>query len=194
MRTILVRVLTVSVALAAAIAPTHAGGLLSPPPAPVPTTVVDMIDLLTFEAVEGASILARSAKGVRATVNTSGLDADASYSIWWVVFNHPEHCIDGCDEGDFEIPEVESSVLWASGFVTGPDGTANVDFELRKLRAPGEVLFGPGLLRPMDAEIHVVLRTHGPRVAGDVARQISSFDGECDPAVCWDQQAAIHVP
>lgn len=61
---------------------------------------------------------------------------------------------------------------------------------LERNKAPCEVRFGPGLLRPRRAELHIVLRGHGPAVAGEVAEQISSLNGGCTP----DEIAAKMCP
>ncbi len=160
---------------------------------PISVTVADMLDIVTSEPVAGASILTRALNWVTVSAHTTGLDADAAYTIWWVIFNRPQHCVDGCGMDDFANASVRASVLWATGFVTAEDGTANVGTTLPRGQAPGQVLFGPGLLYPSSAEIHIVVRSHGLAFPGEVDQQISNFMGFCNPA-CVDRQASIHLP
>jgi hypothetical protein len=141
-------------------------------------------------AVVGASVLTRYNTFVEGTVSATGLAANGAYSWWWVVFNHPEFCVDGCGLDDLPVgatpvsngdPRVRASLLWGGGFVANGTGAAEVRAALERNKAPGEVRFGPGLKRPRGAELHIVLRSHGPAIAGEVADQIGSFDGGCTP-------------
>ena len=44
---------------------------------------------------------------------------------------------------------------------------------------PNDVLIGDGLTNPEGAEIHLVLRYHGPKIQGHVDEQIHTFAGGC---------------
>jgi hypothetical protein len=86
--------------------------------------VANIVDFHSGVVVGGAATLTRSKKSVWANIHTSGLYPNSAYSIWWVVWNDPENCFDGCGEDDLEIKG--NSIFHAGGFVTGDDGTANV--------------------------------------------------------------------
>lgn len=43
--------------------------------------------------VDGSSTLARTRSGVGFVLNTTGLEASAPYTVWWVVFNRPRHLL-----------------------------------------------------------------------------------------------------
>lgn len=153
-------------------------------------TVSDMHVFPSGPALVGASVMTRDATGVEATVSTTGLSPGGAYSWWWVVFNRPEFCIDGCGLDDLPAgatpvsngdPRVRASLLWGGGFVADDTGAANAAARLERGAPPGEVRFGPGLANVKKAEVHVVLRSHGPAVAGEVAEQVGSFDGGCTP-------------
>lgn len=153
-------------------------------------TISNMHVFPTGPDVVGASVLTRYNTFVEATVSTTGLSANAAYTWWWVVFNQPEFCVDGCGLDDLPVgatptstgdSRVRASQLWGGGFVADGTGAAEVRALLERNKAPGEVRFGPGLKRPRKAEIHIVLRTHGPAVAGEVAEQIGSLNGGCTP-------------
>jgi hypothetical protein len=159
-------------------------------PRPPVVTVSDMHVFPTGPAVVGASIMTRDKTGVDATVSTTGLSPAGAYSWWWVVFNKPQYCVDGCGLDDLPVgatpvsngdPRVRASLLWGGGFVSDDTGAANAAARLERGAPPGEVRFGPGLWNVKKAEIHVVLRSHGEAVAGEVAEQIGSFDGGCTP-------------
>jgi len=153
-------------------------------------TVSDMQVFPGGPAVVGISIMTRDATGVDATVSTTGLSAAGAYSWWWAVFNRPQFCVGGCGPDDLPVgatpvsngdPRVRASVLWGGGFVSDATGAANAAARLERGTPPGAVLFGPGLSNLKKAEIHVVLRSHGEAVAGEIAEQIGSLDGGCTP-------------
>jgi hypothetical protein len=160
----------------------------APAPGRPAVTVSNMVDFASGEALVGASTLTRYNSFVETAVSTTGLAENAAYSLWWVVFNYPEYCVGGCGDDDLPVgatptsngdPRIRVSLLWGGGFVSDAGGAGDVRAHLDRAHAPGEVRFGPGLRRPRHAEIHVVVRTHGPAEAGEVAAQIGSFDGGC---------------
>jgi hypothetical protein len=144
--------------------------------------------------VGGAGTLCRTVNSLRARIATSGLDANAAYTVWWVIWNNPSLCSGSCGADDLGI--AGNAVFYASGFVTGQDGTGNVTADLDAGRLPmGTEVVIPGQLEPgrgFRAEVHMVVRTHGPIVPGMVARQISTFDPTCP--ICMDQQAVVFAP
>lgn len=155
--------------------------------------------------VPGAwSTLRRNDNGVTMTLHTTGLDPGATYTVWWVVFNNPAACTHGagdlqCGEGDLAPfggdPAVMSSALWATGHVVGNDGVATFAARLNVGRTHGQVLFGDGLLNAHQAEIHLVVRSHGAPIPGMVKAQTHTFEGGCEINVCVDQQfAAFPAP
>lgn len=131
-------------------------------------------------------------------INTTGLPAGA-YTNWWVIFNNPDACGESCDGSDFPNPDVGASVLWATGGVVTDTGVGHFRAHLEENNAPGEVLFGPGLMDAAGAEIHIIVRYHGPAGAGDVLiAQTTTFGGGCSNAPnpypifpCYDPQAAV---
>jgi len=150
----------------------------------------------TGTPVSGAATMFRSKQAIEVRIATSGLDANAAYTVWWIIFNNPAGCVGGCGEDDLGNPNARASVFYAVGFVTGNDGTANVAANLKTGALPAglDVLLGSGLEpgKGLRAEIHLVVRSHGPIVPGMVAQQISTFDPAC--TVCADQQAVVFPP
>ncbi|MGE3719946.1 MAG: hypothetical protein AB7G07_16260 [Bauldia sp.] len=146
------------------------------------------------------------------TLVTSGLTPGHVVTVWWVVFNSPEDCTHGeaglrCGEGDLLVaegaPEVEGTVLYAAGAIIGPDGSGHFSAYL-PTGDTSHVTFGlgPGLTRPWGADIHAVVRDHGPAQAGLLGQQIGTFGGGCLDAPegagtagnfeCVDLQFAAH--
>lgn len=150
--------------------------------------------------VQGATILVRdfAAKVMTATVTSAALEPHTAYSIWWVVFNRPQFCATPyeCAGADLGNPNVEGSVFWGGGLLADGDGYGNTQIELRRGRTERE-LFGPmrddGLQRLHDAEIHLVLRTHGPAgMAGSVAAQVGTANEACPPSDCQNVFFSVH--
>lgn len=150
--------------------------------------------------VTGKAFLKRSPAGVNLKMNTSELGPGNGYTIWWVIFNNPEECAASCAGPDLGNPAVEGSVMNATGRVA--DGYGNAMFSaflpagfMHTEPASGNIrqIFGPGLQNVAGAEIHIVVRCHGP-YSGNV-EQISTLLGDCNnaesPTGCYDAQAAV---
>ncbi len=148
-----------------------------------------------------SSVLIRNRNGVWYYITTVGLLPGGAYTNWWVIFNHPEFCSPpGCGANDFPQnggnPNVQASVLWATGRVVDANGQGTFSAHLTADgTAPGEVRFGPALLNPR-AEIHLIVRSHGPAMTGDALNaQLTSVVGGCSASnPCQDQQVAQHFP
>ena len=170
--------------------------------------------------VEGAwASLDRSENGLLMSLHTSDLSPDEVYTVWWVVFNEPENCSDGaCGEDDILIFEDGAPILdennnfvmnedgiaasnisafFASGSYIDDDGIGHFGGSAGLGDPPG-LFFGPGLINPMTAEVHLVVRTHGPMVDDIFHGQITTFEGGCgttdNGAPCADHQFAVFLP
>lgn len=144
----------------------------------------------------GTSSLTRDASGVSMSLHTTRLSPDHAVTVWWVVFNHPEHCrtkLDNpafpfrCGEPDLSNPDAHPSVLYAAGHVIGGDGTASYRARLTAGDATGAGL-EPSQIN--SADIHLVLHDHGPADPSLMPDQIRSFD-VCN-TTCVDVQASVH--
>lgn len=143
-----------------------------------------------------SSTLTRTARDVSVTINTSDLTPDNVYTIWWVLFNHPEHCATiPCSAADLGTPAVMASVLWATGRVADSHGQATFTAHLVPGAPEGRVLFGPGLINPKRAEVHNVVRCHNAVGANEATleEQLTTINAGC-VGPCVDVQAAIHLP
>lgn len=158
--------------------------------------VLQRSDVFSFDnslPVENATAtLERREDSVEFSLNTT-LDSGA-YTVWWVIFNNPEFCVDGCDVDDLGILEVNASAFWATGAVVENDNLGSFNAQLGENQLPtGEeqVLFGEGLTDSFETEIHLIARTHGEVIPGVVQQQITTFNGGCPPNDCLDVQFAV---
>jgi hypothetical protein len=151
--------------------------------------------------------LLRDETSVELRAEFSGLDASATYTLWWIIFNNPEECTTGaapalCGEGDLNpdrdgegVNPVDRGVRNASGFITGTAGTANTRARLKEGPSPtGPAMAGFGQLNDsVGAEIHIVVQTHGAPLAGSVDQQMTVPNASCN-TVCEDQFAIVFLP
>ena len=145
----------------------------------------------------GGSTLVRNGEGVYMSLHSAGLTAGTAVTAWWVFFNNPKKCATTpCSVADLSNPDVESSLVNATGRVVGADGTA--DFGAFKAVGDTTGAFtGPGLLNSKKAEIHLVVRTHGPAILDNtdlLRQQLTIFNGGCPPNTCANIQVSIHQP
>jgi hypothetical protein len=143
------------------------------------------------------SILVRTKEGVGATLHTFGLVPGNVYTLWVAVFNNPKECATNpCTVADVPNLDVQAVILWGSGQIAGEDGTA----DFGAFRAVGDTSgsaglgTGTALENPFKAQIHLVVRSHGPVIPAMLSDQLSTFDGGCPPNTCANVQAAPHQP
>jgi hypothetical protein len=164
--------------------------------------------------IEGSSsTLLRHKKGVTMTVQTSELTPGDAYTNWFIVFNIPGDCDtqiddgagddpDGCGEaevfgqrGPFGDNTLQIDIIFGTGHVVGSE-TGNFASTLREGDTSGSALanhFGlepVGLIDASIAEIHGIVRTHGPAVPGSIPTQIHTLEPGCP--TCVDEQFVVH--
>ncbi len=190
-------------------------------------TRAEVIRFSDMEVVEGARAgLLREADAVRTRTHTTELPHRDVVTLWWVIFNNPEECEHGagqmaCGEMDlFDGPDgptgVEPSCVYADGSIVGKNRTARYhdrltmgevrDSCIDHFVGAFEEVEGKdyGLTNPAGAEIHLVMRSHGPLIPGRVPEQRSTFAGGCEeflppgveelaPGECSDLQFAVFL-
>ncbi len=213
------------------LAATLAGTPLLPTAATAAPTQDSTAEVFTFadqadgslDTPVGTSRLARENSGISATFRTGQLRADHAYTLWIVVFNRPANCSKPCNDDDIfvggdprgpmndaKIKAADIHAVYGGGKVAGASGTTGIDTRLRVGDASREDLLakinpGAALKDARGAEVHLVLRSHGPRIPGRVEEQLGSYAGGCTrflypPAVpknegeCADLQFAVHRP
>jgi hypothetical protein len=138
--------------------------------------------------VVGTTTLTRNKNGLNMTLHADDLVPGHTYTVWWVIWNYPENCDGACDDPDIFDPDVEPELLFATGNVAGNSGKGIFGAGLSEDDATGSInteFFGlpsyGGLHDALHAEVHIVLRDHGPAIPGQVDEQISTYAGGCDP-------------
>lgn len=184
------RILASTIVAAAMIGLTALSALAA---SPTTTSVRSFTD---GSVVPGSSAsLVRTDAGISATLSTSRLPSRDVVTLWWVIFNHPENCAGPsaghpfqCGASDLGNPAVEASVLFAAGRLIDESGGASYGAHL-SVDGTGGALFGPGLLLPRTAHVHLVLHDHGPADPRILDQELHSF-GVCNPT-CIDRQFAV---
>ena len=151
---------------------------------------IDAVIFGTTTPTTGAGALTRHANSIHLRVAMNGLDPSASYSAWYVIFNRPDQCAGGpgaCGLADTGNPDVRLGVLSAGGFISTADGTGYFAGTLQTGKPPeGMCCFGR-LMHGYKSEVHIVIQSHGPAVAGTVAAEITLPTGT-------DQFAIVFPP
>jgi hypothetical protein len=152
----------------------------------------------------GTSNLVRTDDGVSVQLNTSGLH-EGAYTLWWIVFNNPQGCVAACgdNDADFDPNQTGFGFGFADGDLVGPTGEATFAAQLSE----GDPLLGGdggSLENALAAEIHFIVRFHGPTDPNRVLEQIhtgefaAGFDCDLNPdcdrvgGATGDVQAAVN--
>lgn len=176
--------------------------------------------VLTFAEMMpvGTSRLVRNDNGVSVSLSTTGLPVGTTATLWMVVFNQPSNCSPpGCGEDDLFAPMAMADVMYTAGKVIGGSGRATFAGRRGEGDNSGSLfaalgLPSPGLIDARMAEIHFVVRSHGPKIPAMVDEMIHTFNGACQnpgppfpdplppelgapgPNTCMDVQFAVHEP
>lgn len=162
----------------------------------------------------GDATLVRQPNGASFTFTGVGLAAGDAHTIWFVAFNNPAACTspmmdDGalvslCGLADLGNAAARPSAVWGAGHVVGGSGIATfggrvAEGDTSGCDALGRLPCNDGLTDPSGAEIHLVLRTHGPATPDLVNEQIHSFNrgceaGEPNVGLCRNVQFAAFLP
>lgn len=122
-------------------------------------------------------------------------------TLWWVVFNDPGGCEDGCGEDevadffDGVDDRAELGLLYATGSVA-TSGTWTAAAILHE-GDESHLLAGTPLQDADTAEIHVVARSHGPAknmTTAELTAALTTLEGACDVNTCGDAQFAVFLP
>lgn len=167
------------------------------------TKVVQFSDHSVTIPYAGASLL-RNNEGVFGTISTSGLAAGHVVTLWWAIFNEPRVCAGAvCAPPDLNSPRVNGSLQFGGGEIVGPNGRADFSGYLgvgdntgfyRLPMFPNMPDPAPGIVDTKGAEIHLVIRDHGPASSDPdiLQQQLNSFPGGCTVSnPCANVQAAI---
>lgn len=120
-------------------------------------------------------------------------------TVWFVVFNNPDGCVDGCGQDDALAAFSGDNrgglgVHYAAGHVAGGDAFRAAG-RLNEGDTEGRI-FGMPLKDAATAEIHLVVRSHGPAASltgTQLADALHSVDGGCEVNTCGDPQFAVFL-
>ena len=146
----------------------------------------------------GTSRIVRTDNGISGNIkvhlgNDSGSAKGLAITLWIVIFNNPAACEERnmCgDDLDFGNPAVMPDVVYGGGNVVGASERATIGFHYKAGNNAGSIadLFGLpldaddnsfGLIYPRSAEVHYVIRLHGPKDPAAMPEQIQSYGGGC---------------
>ena len=168
---------------------------------------------MSIDPATGAVRLNRTRQELWASVHVTDLNPNSAFTVWVAIFNNPEACLTNpagpihCSATDLmAVPNpARGSAFNVGAFVTGAvNGTANTDFRIRSGLPPDGIfiLWGKGGLNDngvtpgiregngFGAEVHLVIRSHGMIRPGDIAAQLSMFNGGCPPNSCTNVDSA----
>jgi hypothetical protein len=145
----------------------------------------------------GSAKIVRTNKGVSGNMtaslaNSEGSTEGLAVTLWIVIFNYPGECLTpyfcGADE-DFGNPDIKADVVYGAGNIVGSSEEVSFGFHRKAGDNSGSVadLFGMptdggvpfGLMNPRGAEIHYVVRLHGPMIPMEMPAQIKTYGGGC---------------
>lgn len=141
----------------------------------------------------GTSRLVRTPNGVNYKLSTSGLQPGHAYTLWIVAFNNTDGCEFGspgfslCGPDDVVNDAARPDMMYAGGHVAGGSGLAtfagrlNVDDLSGSINEPVGVP-AYGLEDPQNAEIHLAVHDHGPKMGAYMPDMIKTIDGGCTDA------------
>lgn len=174
----------------------------------VKTSIRPVVNFATGAVIPAAgSTVSRNNDGAYWNISTSSLPVGEVVTLWIAFFNNPSACdqtVPGCAPSDLANPKVNGSLQYAGGAIVGINGRADFSGFL----AVGDntqpfYLFptmpnpAPGLVNTKGAEIHLVMRKHGPASVDPTTlqAQLSGFTGGCEiPGSCANVQASVHQP
>ncbi len=138
--------------------------------------------------VVGTATVVRSPNGISTTFKTSGLYAGHAMTLWFAVFNNPSACATSpCGGADLANPAVAGDFVYVAGTISNAKKTtigghvSAGDPSISGWNEFGLPELAIGLTNPMGAEIHPILRSHGPALSGQaLVAQISSYLGGCE--------------
>jgi hypothetical protein len=146
----------------------------------------------------GSSKIVRTNKGISGNLSASlsnsvGSTEGLAVTLWIIIFNYPGECVTPyqCgDDADFGNPDVMPDALYGAGNIVDSSEVVSFGFHRKAGDNSGSIadLFGLpvdnkgkpfGLRNPRGAEIHYVVRLHGPMIPMEMPAQIKSYPGGC---------------
>lgn len=169
------RIFTFAALAAAASTAAHAGDLRT-------TQIFSHPSQGDVAAIAGAaSNMVATQEGVFVNFETNGLTPGNAYTLWFIAIGEPAACATSpCTGKDVltQTAAVSADVGFADGAIAGPDGSA----EFARFQPFGQIKdgwFGTGIENADATEVHLMVKDHGPVIAGREGEMLSSFRDGC---------------
>ncbi len=135
------------------------------------------------EVLGARAHLMRTRTGVKASLRTNELKPGNVYTLWWIVINNPENCAaypEPCTSADIlgNTEALQADVTYGGGKIARSSGKGRFASHLNV----GELSnswFGNGLDSVSDAEFHLIINDHGPKIPGLVGNMLHTYRGGC---------------
>jgi hypothetical protein len=126
------------------------------------------------------------------------------YTLWWVIYNEPAACVDGCDISDLDSAMTDGTnpasigVFFAGSVVTPANGKLQVGTRLLEHAVNGCQTAGPyeafcnPLIDAAVAEATVILEDHGPAVDGLTVLPQDALGAGCKSYMRFDTVVATY--
>ena len=138
-----------------------------------------------FDPVVGSSGWATVHRNrARIKIRATGLEPGHTYTMWVVYFNDSSKCVEGCNGPD--LVAAGGGVIWGAGKIARRNGRATFT---ARLKTGNGAAFDPTPPPPFahapyeagpNNEFHVVIRSHGPKIRGEIREQLTQFGGGCE--------------
>jgi hypothetical protein len=138
------------------------------------------------DPIEGSSGTATVlSNGAKIKIKATGLEPGHVYTMWVVYFNDSLKCDGSCNGPD--LAAAGGGVIGGAGKISNGDGGATFVANLKNgdgAEHVGSTPPPPFAFAAYEAgsnnEFHVVIRSHGPKIAGEVSNQLHSYSGGCE--------------
>ena len=136
-------------------------------------------------AVPGATAkFVRTDGGVNVSFQAKELIPGHVYTLWFIVANSPENCAahpDPCTAKDDILGNtdgVQADVTYVNGIVAGKSGKGTLSGHVAVGELPN-AWFGNGFESARDAELHLVVNDHGPKIPNLLGNMLHTYRGGC---------------
>jgi hypothetical protein len=124
-------------------------------------------------------------------------------TMWWVIWNNPDGCEDGCGPDDLARSLVGGNDLSGTVGVLPATGSVATSGHWSASATLAEGVIPPNAVVPIaledaaTAEVHLVVRSHGPAsnfTADELVGALTTIGGGCGINTCGDAQDVIFLP
>lgn len=123
-----------------------------------------------------------NANGASFTFHATRLNPGHVYTVWFVAINAPENCATSPCTAAADVlgntEGVQANITYGAGHVVGESGQATFAGSIPAGTMP-DGWFDNDFSNPLEAEIHLVLNDHGPKIPELVSNMLHTYRGGC---------------